>query len=58
VGGADWRRKAIIADEKGEVNRDKPTITSLFPAAPNALESSVMSRNPIKKDSGSNSTAE
>jgi hypothetical protein len=30
VEGAQRRQKAIIADEKGEVNRDKPTITVSF----------------------------
>jgi hypothetical protein len=33
VEGAHWRQTAIIADEKGEVNRDKPTITRSFLAS-------------------------
>jgi hypothetical protein len=33
VEGAHGRHTAIIADEKGEVNRDKPTITSSFLAS-------------------------
>jgi hypothetical protein len=56
--GAQWRQTAIIADEKGEVNRDKPTITRSFLASAKGFESSVNAQNPIKIDSGSYSTAE
>jgi hypothetical protein len=56
---AHWRQTAIIADEKREVNREKPTITRQFRAGGKSIfESSVNSQNPGKIDSGSNSTVE